>query len=269
MYPVLITILALAGSVLSSSDGLQQVFNLSALAGRYRSMNPTLNQWEVEGFRVHRFNKSGRPKLTAEFQLYRSRIIPPCSMQKDMDRFLLLGMVGETCGYFVPDQPVLCRDGVYRQTAGGVSHWQNPSNAQNYWSTCETYPRAIEGEQDVSEERKRFLKWRMIDLEEGEWSSSQASLPELQREIPFKSAKLEVLNGVPLKKYVSCHIMANNANESTQHCRTDYTGQSLQHDSHFWERWNRLSVHTHEPQRRWTVVHLLDRRESKQQAAHF
>ena len=137
MLLVLIAFLTLAGSVVSSSfDGVQKPFNLSTLAGRYRSMNPTQNQWEVEDFRIHRFDKPGRPKLMAEFHLYRSRIVPPCSLQKDADRFFLLAMVGETCGYFVPDQPILCQDGIPNLIPGGTSRWQNPLHTKNYWSTC-------------------------------------------------------------------------------------------------------------------------------------
>jgi hypothetical protein len=218
MFSVLIAFLTLAGSVVSSSlDGFQKPINLSTLAGRYRSMNPTQNQWEVEDFRIHRFDKPGRPKLMAEFHLYRTRIIPPCSLEKDAFRFMLLGMVGEACGYFVPDQPILCRDGVYNQMAGGTSYWQNPLNTKNYWSTCETYPRAVEGEQEVPEERKRWLKWRMIDLKEKSLPNPPESQPAHLREVPFKSAKLEVINGIPLKRYVSfsfsAAIMADNADE--------------------------------------------------------
>jgi hypothetical protein len=188
---LLVLITFLTPVVLSSFDGIQKPINLSLLAGRYRSMNPTQNQWEVEDFRIHRFDKPGRPKLTAEFYLYRTRIVPPCSMPKDLGRLLLLAMIGETCGYFVPDQPILCSD-------GGTSRWQNPLHTKNYWSTCETYPRAVEGEQKVPEERKRWLKWRMIDLKEK--SVPNPRLP--QQEIPFKSAKLEFINGIPLQRYV-------------------------------------------------------------------
>jgi len=221
MFLGLIAFLTLAGSVVSSSfDGVQKPINLSMLAGRYRSMNPTQNQWEVEEFIIHRFNKPGRPKLMAQFYLYRSRIVPPCSLQKDFGRLLLLAMIGETCGYFVPDQPILCRDGVYNQLAGGTtSYWQNPLNTKNYWSTCETYPRAVEGEQEVPEERKRWLKWRMIDLKEKSLPNPPESQPAHLRELPFKSAKLEVINGIPLKRYVSfsfsAAIMADNADELT------------------------------------------------------
>jgi hypothetical protein len=206
---LLMLITTLAGSVVSSSfDGIQKPINLSTLAGRYRSMNPTQNQWEVEDFRIHRFDKPGRPKLMAEFYLYRTRIVPPCSLQKDADRFFLLAMVGETCGYFVPDQPILCRDGVYNQMAGGTSHWQNPLNTKNYWSTCETYPRAVEGEQEVPEERKRWLKWRMIDLKENSLPNPRVPQPAHLREVPFKSAKLEVINGSPLKWYIWLNFLA-------------------------------------------------------------
>jgi hypothetical protein len=177
----------------------QKPLNLSILAGRYRSLNLTQNQWEVEDFIIHRFDKSGRPKLMAEFQLYRTRIVPPCGLQKDFDRFLLLGMVGETCGYFVLDQPIQCRDGLYNQMVG----WQNPLNIKNYWSTCDTYPRTVEGEQEVPEERKRWLKWRMIDLNENILPIPPASQAAYLREAPSRSANLEVVNGIPLKMYAS------------------------------------------------------------------
>jgi hypothetical protein len=237
MFLGLIAFLTLAGSVVSSSfnevqkpsfnevqkpsfNEVRKPINISMLAGRYRSMNPMQNQWEVEDFRIHRFDKPGRPNLMAQFYLYRSRIIPPCPLKTDMLRFFLLAMAGETCGYFVPDQPILCRDGVYNQmAAGGTTHWQNPLNTKNYWSTCDTYPRAVEGEEQVPEEKKRWLKWRMIDLKEKSLPNPPESQPAHLREIPFKSAKLEVINGVPLKRYVSfsCStaIMADNANELT------------------------------------------------------
>jgi hypothetical protein len=209
MFLGLIAFLTLAASVVSSSfDGVQKPLNLSILAGRYRSMNPTQNQWEVEDFRIHRFDKPGRPKLMAEFWLYRSRIVPPCSLQKDAFRLFLLAMIGETCGYFVPDQPIQCRDGFYYQMVGGTSYWQNPLNTKNYWSTCESYPRAVEGEQEVPEERKRWLKWRMIDLKEKSLPNPLASQPAHLREVPFQSAKLEVMNGIPLKRYVSFSFSA-------------------------------------------------------------
>jgi hypothetical protein len=77
-------------------------------------------------------------------------------------------------------------------------------NTNSSWSSCDRYHRAVEGEEEVPEERKQWLRWRIVDLQERSPTNSGVSKPEesWREKIPFISAKLEVVNGIPIKQYV-------------------------------------------------------------------
>src|ERR1700748_3125519 len=76
---------------------------------RPRRHNYEHNLWEIEQFSLQRWNRTGFPAVGAEFSLYRSYHVP-CNLPGD-GLFALL-LAGETCGYFVPDNPVACKDGI-------------------------------------------------------------------------------------------------------------------------------------------------------------
>jgi hypothetical protein len=57
----------------------------------------------------------------------------------------------------------------------------------------------VEGEKDLLNKRKEWLKWRVIDLEELDMKATAKSKPA-RGGTSFKSAKLQVVNGVPLKE---------------------------------------------------------------------
>jgi hypothetical protein len=172
---------------------------LKLSAPRPRRFNFEQNQWEIEGLMIHRWDKPKLPKLGATFWLFRSYTVA-CDKKGTLNLGSWL-LLGKPCGYFIPDQPVQCSDGVKMDSPRADSMWKSPLNTTNCWSTCNTYPRAVEGECEFPEENKRWLKWRVFDLEEKDPSTIPEPKPYYPRETPFPSAKLEILNGVPIQGF--------------------------------------------------------------------
>jgi len=148
------------------------------------------NIWEVEDFYIKRWDESTSLEYGAAFNLYRS-YYNNCSTGPGSILGVLL--TGIMCGtWMVPDTPVTCQMG----NATWVTNppW-NPGRTSS-WSTCDTHLRAVEGDEEVSEEKKKWLKWRIVDLQERD----QAATPAAKQ---FISAKLEIVNGIPIKPYSS------------------------------------------------------------------
>jgi hypothetical protein len=151
-----------------------------------RLTNFHYNQWEIEDIHLQRWNRSTSPEIGAAFSLYRS-YHNKCGTGAGS----LLGklVTGTWCGaWVVPDTPISCQIGI--ATWGTDPPW-NPDRTSS-WFTCDTYPRAVEGDEEVSEEKKKWLKWRIFDLQERD----QAVTPATKQ---FISAKLEIVNGIPIK----------------------------------------------------------------------
>jgi hypothetical protein len=151
-----------------------------------RFINLRYNQWEIEDLHLKRWNRSTSPKIGAAFNLYRS-YYNNCSTGPGS--LLGVAITGRVCGaWVVPDTPVSCEIGI---ASWGTDPPWNPDRTSR-WLTCDTYPRAITGDEEVSEEKKKWLKWRIFDLQERD----QAVTPV---EKQFISAKLEIVNGIPIK----------------------------------------------------------------------
>jgi hypothetical protein len=159
-----------------------------------RRMSTLFNAWEMEGLSFQRWNRSTSPNMGAIFMLYRSyykKCMGPLSP------WILL-LTGEPCDtWVIPDTPIFCRGGI-KAVANDPPLDSNPNSS---WFTCDRYHRAVEGEEEVPEERKQWLKWRIFDLQERDPAKTQIPKPEepWRKQIPFKSAKLEIVNGIPIK----------------------------------------------------------------------
>jgi hypothetical protein len=170
----------------------------SALSSSYlypnssRLINPHYNQWEIEDILLQRWNRSTSPEIGAAFNLYRS-YYNNCSTIPGplfgLVGLLELALTGNVCSaWVVPDTPVSCQIGI--ATWGTEPPWNPDRNSS--WFTCDTHPRAVEGDEEVSEEKKKWLKWRIFDFQERD----QAVTPATKL---FISAKLEIVNGIPIK----------------------------------------------------------------------
>ena len=169
------------------------VATFSSLSSSYlypntsRLTNPYYNQWEIEELTLLRWNRSTSPEMGASFNLYRS-YHNNCSIGPGSGLNYVL--TGTLCGaWVVPDTPINCKIGLVRWR-GDDPPW-NPEPTSS-WFTCDIHPRAIEGDEEVSEEKKKWLKWRIFDLQERD----QAVTPVGKQ---FISAKLEIVNGIPIK----------------------------------------------------------------------
>ena len=152
-----------------------------------RLTNPRYNQWEIEEIALLRWNRSNSPQLGASFNLYRSYYNNCSTATLSALNYILTGTY---CGaWVVPDTPINCKIGLVRWKANDPP-W-NPDPTSD-WFTCDTYVRAVEGDEEVSEEKKKWLKWRIFDLQERDPAVTPA-------ERQFISAKLEIVNGIPIK----------------------------------------------------------------------
>jgi hypothetical protein len=163
---------------------------LSFAIDEHSRVNPSQNQWKIEDFYFQRLWETS-PNVAMKFQLYRSY------HQGCGDPFLsLLGIKPGPCGYIIPDYPVSCSSGIIPATY--IS--KLPSRTE--WSTCDSYPKGVEGEKDFPEEKKQWLKWRVYDLVESDLKTFITPTSNDIPPIPFESLKLQIINGVPLKEYV-------------------------------------------------------------------
>lgn len=158
---------------------------------RPRSVNK-FNQWEFEYINLHRYSWKETPNVGARFTLYRS-YNQECP-NGGSGLAMVLGGGSLLCGHVIPDEPVVCSAGIAFD--GPPSPWKPTAS----WFTCDDQPRAVEGEKEISNERKEWLKWRVIDLEELDRKSLPEPKPGYAGALLFKSAKLQVVNGVPLKE---------------------------------------------------------------------
>lgn len=166
---------------------------------RPRRFSLQQNQWEIEHLTLQRWNRPGFPSVGAQFWLYRSYNVS-CNLSGGLEGVLPLLFAGEMCGYFVPDNPVACVDGIKVYSDDPDNIWQSTPISSNYWSTCNSYPRAVEGEGEFTEDKKKWLKWRVFDLVEDDLQIIHSPKAREAGESRFISAKFEIVNGVPLKK---------------------------------------------------------------------
>jgi len=157
---------------------------------RPRSVNSKVNQWEIEYIVLRRWREA--PNIGARFTLYRS-YYQECP--KGVSGLaIVFGGASLLCGYVIPDEPIVCSAGIAYD--GRALTWRPTTS----WFTCDDQPRAVEGEKEISNERKEWLKWRVIALEELDTKAIPEPKPDYAGKLPFKSAKLQVMNGVPLKE---------------------------------------------------------------------
>jgi hypothetical protein len=144
--------------------------------------NRTHNTWRIEGLGFKKISHGTR--IEPIFYLYRSYFFP-CPKIETI-------FMGLPCGWVIPDTPVQC---------GFEGDAIDRKESVNGWFSCQEYPRAVEGEREVSEQAKKWLKWRILDFKESQGTKS-ADLVPLRPEVPFRSLRLEIVNGIPIKQYV-------------------------------------------------------------------
>jgi hypothetical protein len=152
--------------------------------------NRTHNTWRIEALGFNKTSYGTTPRIEPVFFLYRS-YFSPCPQLETLT-WLYLGL---PCGWIIPDTPIQCG-------------WEGPrgdaidgKESVNGWSSCQEYFRAVEGEREMSEQAKKWLKWRILDFKESRGTKS-ADLVPLRPEVPFRSLRLEIVNGIPIKQYV-------------------------------------------------------------------
>lgn len=128
-------------------------------------------------------NASAPFQMSATFNLYRSYPI------KCGDGVYVPPYDWLMCGsWMIPDTPIECMEGVDRFNY--KAPWTLSSNSS--WFTCNKYLRLPEGDEELTEEKKKWLKWRIYDLQE-RYNAESANVTQ------FVSAKLEIFNGIPVK----------------------------------------------------------------------
>lgn len=148
------------------------------------------NQWEIGDLIVKRWENATAPLLlAAKFSLYRS-YLNDCG---DASWSILWPLTERKCNnWIIPDTPVECSGGI----RGGTSFDAVPRipSSRAGWLTCDKNSRVPEAEQKMSQEQKKWLKWRIFDVEERNMNATWHAPPQ------FIAAKLEVINGIPLKE---------------------------------------------------------------------
>lgn len=103
---------------------------------------------------------------------------------------------GELCNtWTVRNNPLLCEGGTSIQPNEDDPDWTPKTNIT--WFTCDKYVREVTGDEYVLEENKKWLKWRIFDLEERKFDPDELMSTEDQLRQAFRSAKLEIFNAVP------------------------------------------------------------------------
>jgi len=152
--------------------------------------NRTHNTRRTEALLFNKTSYGTTPRIEAVFYLYRSYFFP-CPHPETLTWIYL----GIACGWIIPDTPIQCG---WEGTRGDAI---DRKESVNGWSSCYEYLRAVEGEREISEEANKWLKWRILDFKESQGTKS-ADLKPLTPKVPFRSLKLEIVNGIPIKQYV-------------------------------------------------------------------
>ncbi|KAF2664694.1 hypothetical protein BT63DRAFT_443741, partial [Microthyrium microscopicum] len=156
------------------------------------------NQWEIEYVQLKKWAdpKGAAPEVEMSFNLYRTYLNKCQGCPKgDLGIFGILQclspQLSPPCGWILPDNPIRCTGRAKMDVIEGKLR------SASKWETCQSYPRAIEGERNVPEDRKQFIKWRPIDWEEQDLRDLKPPPNQNYTECPFTSAKIEIMYGVP------------------------------------------------------------------------
>jgi hypothetical protein len=141
--------------------------------------NRKSNQWRIESLSFKRWSGSSSLMVRPNFFLYRS-YFEPCPIRDIVSTGMQM-----PCGWVIPDSPIEC--GVDTVEPSTIETGASVGK----WYSCMRYPRAVEGERELSENTKTMLKWRTMAYNEGKVNSRP-----LPSEIPFKSIEIEIVNGV-------------------------------------------------------------------------
>jgi hypothetical protein len=158
--------------------------------GLPRSTNTVWNQWEIQWLTLFRSKIPYQPNFSAGFKLFRSYNYPCLSGNNTPVNFQL----EDPCGWVVPDNPISC--------SNVTSIIIPKEETLPLWSSCDSYPRGVEGEREASEESKKWLKWRVHDFKERKTNNDTTQAQNLLKNVPFESTTVEIVNGIPLKQYV-------------------------------------------------------------------
>lgn len=143
------------------------------------------NQWTIQDLTIGIFNKTVSRSETG-FKVYRTNY-EEC-VHGDATGIFESQQV--PCGYLSNNFPVQCG---YPTEADVTT---NGLMFKSKWATCDTYPAGAEGERDVSETAKQWLKWRASDLQE--YAEKDRALGPSG--LLFRSVKFTVVHGVPQKQ---------------------------------------------------------------------
>jgi hypothetical protein len=176
MYPIILFLLVF----------LQCTLTLGSYPTNPRKENHSFNQWELGDLHFQRWNRTATTlvPLAVKFNLCRSYFVD-CGGNSRSGLYYIL--TGKKCDYYIiPDTPIECVEGI-RLDGDSVS--TQATESRSGWFICEKSLRVPEADQEISQERQKWLRWRIIDYKE----------EKIEEKTQFVSAKLEVVNGIPKK----------------------------------------------------------------------
>jgi hypothetical protein len=168
---------------------LQSTLTSGSYPAKPRKENRSFNQWELGDLHIQRWNKSATAlvPLAVTFNIYRSYFVE-CGENSKSGLYYIL--TGKKCNnWIIPDTPVECLQGI---SIDGKSMSTQDPNSKSGWFTCDKFLRVPEADQEIVQERQKWLKWRIIDFQEQKPKT-------MEEKTQFVSARLEVVNGVPVK----------------------------------------------------------------------
>lgn len=176
-------------SLLLPSIAVYNILILGVLSQTYKAHPPRRvgkdNAWEIQNFYMQRRNWTTTPNIAGNLYLYRS-YYNNCT---NPDIYSLeMALTEEPCdAWVIPDTPIICRIKTPFPADQWSSEWTPSANSS--WASCDTNLRVAEGTENITEEQRQWIKWRIIDLQERD-----DILPDDQ----FITANLEILNGIPI-----------------------------------------------------------------------
>jgi hypothetical protein len=167
---------------------LHSTFTSGSSPSQPRWSSQSNNEWELGDLYFQRSqNKTAPFPIAAKFNLYRS-YYNDC--RAGPGSFIGYVSTGRICGkWVIPDTPIECSEGI-KMGYSGEPPWV--ASSKSGWFSCDKSLNVPQADQEISEEKKKRLRWQLYDVQE---RNSAGTAPEKQ----FISAKLEVVNGIPIK----------------------------------------------------------------------
>jgi len=151
---------------------------LSSGAFAQKSALLETNQWRLSNLIIERPPLQDRTPDVL-FSLYRTQG-ERCTLNKTST------VPSKRCTWEISPNPVSCIYGII----GPASRFRTPTGE---WKECQQYTLNPDGEEEIPQELRKWIKWRTAGLEEHPYPTN-ASL------IDFDKVKIEVVQGVPMKR---------------------------------------------------------------------